>query len=162
MCYRKNMITPNVVIREEKKIIGVEARTANAAETNPATAKIPALWQKFFHIVESIPHKTNSHSIFGAYTKYESDHRGAYSLLVAAEVSSFDEVPDGLHALILPGGKYMIFTAEGQMPQALIETWGQVWEYFTVEGEDERAYTTDYELHDPSNDARVEVYIAVK
>ena len=62
----------------------------------------------------------------------------------------------------LVAGRYRMFVAQGQMPQALIETWGQIWNNFTGEGEDERAYTTDYEVHDMNNDTRVEVYIALK
>ena len=156
------MITPIIVTKDEKHLIGVEARTSNAAETNLETAKIPALWQRFFQVVQSIPHRKNSNIIYGTYTKYASDHHGEYSLIIASEVKSLGSVPDGMVTATLVAGRYRMFVAQGQMPQALIETWGQIWNNFTGEGEDERAYTTDYEVHDMNNDTRVEVYIALK
>ena len=45
---------PNIVAKDEKKIIGIKARTSNSAEANPQTTKIPALWQKFFQFEEKI------------------------------------------------------------------------------------------------------------
>lgn len=157
------MITPTLTHQsEKKKVIGIEARTSNAAEANPAAAKIPALWQRFIQTEGSIPHKTDDHIIFGVYTKYASDYRGEYSLLVSCEVNRLEDVPEGMQAMTLAAGKYLMFVAEGGMPQALVATWGQVWEYFSGEGEHKRAYTTDYERHDMRNGSRVEVYIAVK
>lgn len=155
-------MTPSIVTTGEKKIIGVETRTSNAAEANPPTAKIPTLWQQFFQIAGSIPHRKDSNIVFAAYTNYESDHTGEYSFIVSSEVSSLDEVPKGMVAATLPGAKYMKFVAEGQMPQELIKTWGRVWEFFATEGRGERAYTTDYERHEMRHGSRVEVYIAIK
>jgi predicted transcriptional regulator YdeE len=162
MLIEKTIMKLNVVTKEEKKIIGVETRTSNSVEANPQTAKIPALWQKFFQVEEKIPNRKNADTMLGTYTNYESDHNGEYSLIVSSEVSSLDDIPNKMVGIAIPTARYLVFTAEGQMPAALIETWAQIWQYFSANPEYQRAYTTDFELHDKNNESRAEVYIAVK
>jgi predicted transcriptional regulator YdeE len=60
----------------------------------------------------------------------------------------------------LAEGKYKVFYGEGEMPQVVIDLWGQVWQYFASEGAEERAYTTDYEWYETYG--KVHVYIAIK
>ena len=156
------VIKPNVVTKDEKKIIGIEARTSNSAETNSQTAKIPTLWQKFFQLEEKIPNRKNADVILGTYTNYESDYNGEYSLIVSLEVGSLDDIPDEMVGAAIPATRYLVFTAEGQMPAALIKTWTQIWQYFSANPEFQRAFTTDFELHDKNDESKVEVYIAVK
>lgn len=153
---------PNVITREEQKIIGIEARTSNVAEANPQTAKIPALWQKFFQVEEKIPNRKNTDTILATYTDYEGDHTGEYSLIVSSEVSSLERIPNDMVGAVIPSARYLVFTAEGQMPAALIETWAQIWQYFSDNLEYHRTYTTDFELHDKNDESKADVYIAIK
>jgi predicted transcriptional regulator YdeE len=67
------IMEPIIDTQEEKKIIGVEARTSNRDEANIHTGKIPALWQKFFQIEASISNRKSTNTILGTYTNYESD-----------------------------------------------------------------------------------------
>jgi predicted transcriptional regulator YdeE len=62
----------------------------------------------------------------------------------------------------IPAARYVVFKAEGQMPAALIETWAHIWQYFSQKPPYQRAYTTDFELHDKAKASRVDVYIAIK
>src|SRR5215472_9061012 len=89
------------------KVIGFEARTANALEGDRVTAKIPGLWKRFFEqtLEERIPNRTHPGKLFGVYTNYESDHTSMYSLIVSAEVSSLDRVPEGTMGLMIRAGK---------------------------------------------------------
>jgi predicted transcriptional regulator YdeE len=66
-------------------VVGVAARTTNRAETDPAVAKIPGLWQRFFSEQEQIPGRLDPDVVYGVYTAYDSDHTGEYSLIVGAE-----------------------------------------------------------------------------
>lgn len=152
----------NPVTRDEQKVIGVEARTSNAAEADPENGKIPALWQKFFEVQAKIPNKKNADTIIAAYTDYESDHTGEYSFIVSSEVGSLENVPEGMTGAVIPAARYLVFLAEGQMPVALIETWKHIWQYFSETSEYQRSYTTDFERHEKNNDSKVEVYIAIK
>ena len=62
--------------------------------------------------------------------------------------------------LTLPAGKYLKFSQQGDMPQAVVACWQAVWAYFSAEDcPHTRSFTTDYE-HYISAD-QVDIYIAV-
>ena len=156
------MSKPNLITIDGKNIVGIEARTTNRAEMVPQTAKIPALWARFFQVEGAIPNRTDPGVALGTYTRYESDYQGEYSLIVGAEVGGPGDVPAGMAGLAIPPARYLVFTAEGEMPGALIKTWKEIWQYFSNTSEYQRAYTTDFERHDKNAESRVEVYIAIK
>jgi predicted transcriptional regulator YdeE len=145
-----------------KHIVGVEVRTTNRAEMVSETAKIPALWARFFEVESAIPNRIDPGVVLGTYTRYESDHHGEYSLIVGAEVSVPGDVPEGMAGLTIPPARYVVFTAEGKMPGALMRTWMQIWQYFSAASEYQRAFTADFALHDQRLPAGVEVYIAIE
>lgn len=152
---------PQLLAQPELRLIGIETRTINSDERTPSTAKIPALWRRFFQegIADTIPNKKPDGRLIGAYTQYESDHTGPYSLLVGSEVSSLKSIPSGMTGLTIPAGQFLVFTAQGQMPNALIDTWTHIWDYFSQGTSHKRLYTADYEVH--RSNERVDVYIAV-
>ena len=80
---------PRVEVRGEFTVVGTEIRTTNEAESDPATAQIGLHWQRFYEnaLVERIPSRTDADVLYGVYTGYESDYRGAYSHLITCEVS---------------------------------------------------------------------------
>ncbi len=96
----------------------------------------------------------------GVYTGYESDHTGQYELTVGMAVDASTQVPDGLVRVSIPAGRYLLFDAEGDMPGAVINTWQEIWRYFSKPSDHVRAYTTDFELH--RGPKAVGIYIAVK
>jgi predicted transcriptional regulator YdeE len=153
---------PKLLIKPEIKLIGIEVRTINREEMDPSTAKIPGLWGRLFQekIAERIPNKKTDGHLLGTYTKYESDHTGPYSLIVGLEVDNLESIPSGMTGLTIPAGLYLVFTTQGPMPKALIDTWVCIWNYFPKESSHMRLYTTDYEVHH-GND-KVEIHIAVK
>lgn len=155
---------PSIVTKDEIKLIGLEIRTINQQEMDPTTAKIPKLWERFFaeEIAEKIPNRTDAGTLLGTYTNYLSDHTDKYSLIVGAAVNSQDEIPEGMTGLTIAPAKYLVFPVEGEMPQALGEAWGYIWNYFGNGTEHERTYTADFELYDLNNPSKVDVYIAIK
>lgn len=153
---------PKLITRDAFTAAGIEVRTDNAREMNPATARIAGLWQRFFqeNIPGSLPDKKPAGVPLGIYTDYESDHSGGYTLIAGMETAQAGMTPAGMRVVTIPAGKYLVFTASGAMPQALIETWGTVWTYFSSNPRYTRAYTTDFEEY--LSDDKVAVYIAVK
>ena len=153
---------PSVTTRAAINAIGIEVRTNNTLEMDPSKAKIPVLWGKFFQ--EGIPEKISSkkpNSVpLGIYTDYESDHRGPYSLIASVETTDLKSIPNGMRGLTIPSGKYLVFTSAGRMPQALIETWMYIWNYFSKSSNYTRTYTTDFERYESKE--KVEIHIAVK
>jgi predicted transcriptional regulator YdeE len=64
--------------------------------------------------------------------------------------------------LTIPREKYLVSTGNGELPGAVIQTWGAVWQYFEEQTRDKRAYTVDFERFDRREPSRVEIDIAVK
>ena len=139
-----------------KTINGLQVRTKNADEMNLDTLKIAPLWARFF--AEIMPRfGTTPPPLYGVYSNYESDAMGEFDVLVGTDVL---EESDGIKSVTLEAGKYLVFTAKGELPQAIIETWSQVWAYFEDPSIDERrAYKTDFEHYISKDEA--EIYIGV-
>jgi len=139
---------------------GLPVRTTNAEESGPTSAKIGAHWQRFFaeshH--ERIPKTADK--LLGVYTDYESNHMGAFSLITGFEVSSVEDLPDGIVGVQIPEQDYLVFHAEGEMPTIVIETWGAVMAHFVANEEYERTFTADFELY--PNENEVDIHIAVR
>ncbi len=157
-------VHPRVEVCDEFTVVGTEIRTTNEAESDLTTAQIGAHWQRFYEsaLADRIPNRADAAVVYGVYTDYESDYRGAYSHLIACEVSDGSEAPPAMKTLTIPGAKYLVFTGNGELPGVVIQTWGAVWQYFEQEVGDKRAYTVDFERHDQREPSRVEIYIAVK
>lgn len=143
---------------EEKKICGLMTRTKNAEEMNLETGKIGPLWKRFDETVE-VDYK-NGYRVYGVYHDYESDASGMYSLL--AGTNQLDAKSSAkLETITIKGGKYLVFSASGDIPKIVVETWGKVWGYFSNgNAEYERLFTTDFEYYVDQNE--IEIHIAVK
>lgn len=145
---------------EEKLIYGISTRTKNSNEMNPATAKIGTLWQKFDNKVE-VNYK-GGERVYGIYHNYESDAHGEFDVLAGYETSN-----DELDTVKIQKGKYLVFNKifegidDSARIQAIIETWGKIWEYFSDEvSQYKRAYKTDFEYYKNQNE--IEIYISIK
>jgi len=143
-------------------VLGIDVTTSNAAETDPDKARIPALWGRFYgeDVLSRLPGKKAPVLPVGVYTDYESDHNGQFRVLAGAAVEEGIVPPDGFGQVTLPAGRYVMFRGEGQMPDAVIQTWMSVWRYFSEPRGHVRAYTADFELH--RGPSAVDIYIAVR
>ncbi|HRD71372.1 MAG TPA: GyrI-like domain-containing protein [Legionella sp.] len=131
---------------------GLAVRTKNRDEFNPETAKLPNLWQQFYSSNPSL-----NPLIFGVYSGYESDANGYYDVTVGTiNINPSIE----LSSVTINSGNYLVFQGKGQMPQAIIETWQRIWDYFTETSPYQRCFVTDFEKYNKSNE--VEIYIGVK
>lgn len=140
------------------EVTGFVIRTTNADEANPSTAKIGKLWAKFdTNAAQKLDEKSK---VYGLYTNYESNFTGAFDVIACSDTLSPEILPNSVK-LNVTSGKYVTFSATGDMPQAVIDLWGVVWSYFGSENcPHERAYTTDFEYYKSAHE--VEVSIAVK
>ena len=148
---------PNIqkVEVQAKTVKGLQVRTKNADEMNPETQKIAPLWGRFFN--EILPTLGERATVYGVYHNYESDAQGAFDVLVGADTL---EVTEEMKSVEIQAGKYLKFSVKGELPQAIIDTWMQIWAYFDDPSIDERrAYETDFELYKSADE--VEIYIGV-
>lgn len=140
-------------------MIGIECRTSNSSEEGPYD--IPQLWNRFYSedIISKIPNKVSS-EVVALYCDYEGDYTKPYSLIIGCAVTSLFIVPEGMVAKMIPGGFYALFTAIGEYPACLIETWGAIWQIDL-----KRTYTGDYELYGDRFTSRVpkevDIFIAI-
>ena len=143
---------------KEKKIYGLSARTRNADEMNPSTARIGRLWQEFDKTVE-VDYRSGNR-VYAVYSNYESDMNGEYSILAGTDQPNAKSAR-ALETKVIPAGKYIVFRAKGEVPAVVFEAWGKVWEYFSGKNAKyERSYVTDFEYY--VNQSEIEIYIAVK
>lgn len=155
-------MNPRIIQRNETKVIGLEIRTSNEIEAQPAQSRIPEAWKKFDEMKDGIPDRTNTHFAFGLYSDYESDNKGLYSLAACSEVRALDRVPKGMVGKIIPPGRYLVFTAKGEMPRAIMSTWEGIWKYFSNGTSYKRTFTADFEVYDKQRPDDAEIYIAIK
>ena len=133
-------VTPGHHIQSQPAfaVIGMACRADN---DRPET--VGAFWQRLFAegIWDRIPNKADDR-IISLYTDFETDHTGAYTLLIGARVTDVDTVPEDMVAIQVPPARYAVFTSTGPMPDALLATWQRVWDSGLV-----RAYTTDFDVY---------------
>lgn len=149
----------NVVEMGEKTIYGISTRTTNANEMNSETAKIGKIWQKFDNEI-SVDYQ-GGERVYGVYYNYESDANGEFDVLAGCEKKN-----DTLDKTVIQNGKYLVFEGKAKSAsdnariQAVIETWGKIWEYFNNESSEyKRVYKTDFEYY--KNQSDIDIYISV-
>ena len=151
----------NVITIAEKTIQGMSTRTRNSNEMNPETAKIAALYEDFYKNI--VVDYQQGARVYGVYFDYESDASGMFSVLAGADRIKSSTIE--LQQVKIKAGDYLVFKGEGEMPQAVIDTWMKIWEFFS-EGNTEnnteykRAYVTDFELY--KSETQVEIHIGIE
>lgn len=144
------------------KIIGISTETTN--ENGKSTEDLGKLWGRFYseNIASQIPNK-ESDNIYSIYTDYETDYKGKYTSIIGLKVKSLDSIPNGLIGREFNGGKYNKFVASGEMPNAVMKTWTEIW---NKENELNRKYTVDFEVYGEKSQngeiSEVEIYIATE
>ena len=144
------------------KIIGIETRTTN--KNNQAQQDLGSLWGKFFseNLIEKIPNKS-SYEIIAIYTDYKSDYTEDYTTIIGMPVSTLNEIPDGLIGREFHADQFKKFIAKGEMPQAVVNTWIDIWQR---DQELNRKYAYDFEVYGEKSqhgeNSEVEIYIGTK
>jgi predicted transcriptional regulator YdeE len=145
----------------EFKIIGISIRTTN--KDNQSAIDIGKLWGQFYadNLMEKIQNKL-SDDVYSIYTDYKSDFTDEYTTIIGLRVSSLDIVPKGLVGRQFPSGTFQKFIAKGPMPQAVVDTWMEIWKQ---DKELKRKYSYDFEVYGGKSqngaESEVEIFIAV-
>lgn len=144
--------------QKEKFFIGLELRTNNEECSLAMSAHKDKFFQK--NIPSIIPNKIDD-NILALYTDYEGDYTKPYSWILGCEVSSLEQVPEGLVGKVIPDSKYAVYTTKGGFPQGLIAAWQDIWKSNLP-----RSYTSDFEVYrsdfDPQHNPEIKVYIAIE
>ena len=143
------------------RIAGIKVRTTNRDESSPDRAKLGSLWERFFQ--EGIPGKVANQvpgsAVYGVYSEYESDLNGEYSVTAGVQIDP-SATGEGFNYVDVSGGEYLVFEGKGAMPEVVIETWRNVWEYFSNASEFKRAYITDFELYKGMDEVAIHISVS--
>lgn len=160
-------MNPEVVKQTGFTVIGISGRTGNAKEMT-ADGIIGKMWGRLFQegLLAKIPNKSDQ-NIVAVYTDYASDHNGEYTYVLGARVTSDAEVPAGMVAKKIPGGKFAVFTTEkGPAAKVVPELWIQINSLPKTAAAGDRRYQADFEIYDeratdPQN-LQTDIYIGIK
>lgn len=146
---------------------GLSLQTSDAIEAQPATARVPLLWRRFYS--EAVPARLSANASNGrvvcVYSSFENGALGNYAVTAGVQQIRDHACPSGLVRVSVSSGEYLRFTTYGTGQAAIAQTWQRIHEFFahaehSLAGRFERAYTADFERYgDPDS---VSVFIAVK
>ncbi len=142
-------------------IIGISTRTTN--KNNQSKEDLGKLWERFFseNIIEKIPNKS-SYEIISIYTDYKSDFTDEYTTIIGLQVSTLDEIPNGFIGREFKPDNFQKFTAKGEMPKAVLDTWVDIWQR---DGKLNRKYNYDFEVYGEKSqngqNSEVEIFLSV-
>jgi predicted transcriptional regulator YdeE len=149
---------PHVAELPAFDVIGITTRTSNEDEFS-GNSKIGPLWGAFIGGGgKSIPNAVDE-TIFSLYTHYESDHQGAYDVILGRSVQPGTQAPAAMIAKHIPAATYLVFPAESRTRAAIVAAWKGVYCYFDEPGAPKRAFTVDFERY---SDNGVELFIAIR
>ncbi|OJU82500.1 MAG: AraC family transcriptional regulator [Chlamydia sp. 32-24] len=141
-----------LVKMSEIKLIGLCVRTSYEQEINKMKGSIFPCVQKYFHqrLAKKILNCKSSGTTYCAYTKYESEHKGAYTYFIGEEVCEFTtELQEGFRQLVIPKQQYAKFTTTpAPMPDVIVNAWEEIWEMTPKQLGGHRSYKTDFEVYD--------------
>jgi predicted transcriptional regulator YdeE len=144
----------------QRYVVGLPVVTSN--EGGRFQKDVPPLWERFFRekMAEKIQNRLDS-SIWAVYTDYQSDFTKPFTYLIGCRVSDLKTIPPGMIGVEIAPSAYAVFTARGQFPQSLAQTWQAIWNSNL-----KRAYTTDFELYppdfNPKEKSEIKIYISIK
>lgn len=128
------------------QLVGLSIRTTN--QNGQAAEDIGALWGKIMssNVLARIPHQSKQETI-SLYYDYEGDWTQPYSCLIGVPVERVDDpLPEGLVAVSIPEQAYTLFEAKGPMPDAVAQTWKNIWQH-----PPKRNYQFDFEVYDANS-----------
>ncbi len=151
------------------KLVGITARTSNAKEMNPETAKIGSTIGRYFenNLGAKIPNRVKPGTTYCVYTDYETDENGEYTYFVGEEVESFGSLDPMFETRTIPAQQYAKFNVgPGTMPDVCINAWMTIWKMKSEDFGGKRTYIADFEIYDerasdPTNTI-LDIYVGIK
>ncbi|PKA11647.1 GyrI protein [Leptospira meyeri] len=151
---------------ESMVLVGITARTSNAKEMT-GNGKIATLWQRFWEegILSQIPDPLVPSEIVVAYTEFETDENGEYTILIGTKVGSANSLPPHLTAISVSESDYLQVPTEwGPISEIGINTWKKIWS--EEKYRKNRSYKIDLEIYganakDP-NHSQFDIYLGIR
>src|SRR5438105_9398023 len=102
--------TPERRRGQSMRVAGLALRTDNAAESQPATGKIPGLWQRFRseHWFDRLGDLGAFGPPVGVYSAYESDASGSFQIIAGREVAPHAALAAPLQTVSVAHRAYLV------------------------------------------------------
>lgn len=156
----------NIMNLEAFTLVGISTRTTNAAEM-AGDGEIPKLWQRFYGegVIQQIPNALKPGEIIAAYTDFESDDTGAYTLIIGAAVAPGTKAPAGMVTKEVSASPYLrIPTERGSLAEIGVAAWVKIWQNQPLRSA--RAFRCDLEIYGAAaanpDDAEFDIYLGLK
>ena len=157
---------PKIVTKDEFKIVGMKIFGEN---TN---TEIVELWQKFMPRIGEIKNllniDINKNICFGmCYPSEEMNETGEFEYIASIEVSSLDDIPQGMVGRTIPRQKYAVFTHKG-VADKIKETYKYIYGTWQPKSGCELVKAPDFEYYDErfdadnQEDSEMDIYIPIK
>jgi predicted transcriptional regulator YdeE len=147
-------------------LVGISTRTTNAAEMTGA-GETPKLWQRFYSegVIQQIPGALRPGEIIAAYTDFESDDTGPYTLIIGAAVRPGTKAPAGMALKEVRAARYLrVGTERGRLAEIGVAAWVKIWQDQPLRNE--RAFECDLEIYGAAaanpEDAQFDIYLGLK
>ncbi|ENJ9655498.1 AraC family transcriptional regulator [Clostridium botulinum] len=158
-------IQPVIKVIPEVKVIGIKGKTTLKNNL------LPALWNAFNKSSSKIINKAEPLKYYGICENDRPNNQFGenvtYSEIVGIEVTSFDYIPEGMIAKVIPQGKYVVFTHKGSIYK-LQETYEYIWGTWIPFSKVEIDMRDDFELYDGgfkganNHLSEIDIYIPIK
>lgn len=147
------------VHRPPVTVVGVEVRTDNESEMKGA-GKIGGLWRTFADKrAELIPFGIAEDTLpVAVYHDYDGDHTAPYTLLIGVEWPLETAPPPGWVKREFAASLSHVWTAQGDMPDAVIDAWQTIWTYYEKANDRRRSFEADLERYTPDG---LEIHLGV-
>lgn len=162
-------VTLRPLIRELDGVTLVGIRGTTTLREN----RLPDIWRNFNSRIEEIKNRVEGVRGYGVcevdpdFNINEFDDNTLSTHFIGVEVNSIDELPEGMEAKVLCGGKYAIFSHKGKM-NTLPMTYDYIWGTWVLCSGFEVDQRDDFEFYDerflgPDNGlSEFFIYIPVK
>lgn len=132
-------------------VLGIYARAGN-----DNLAQIGDLWHRFQEMggLAGIAARTGD-SVYCVYCEYETDAKGAFTVLIGCGVDADAEIPEGMMKLAIEAGRFFVFEPVGELPRSVFETWAQIWSMPI-----DRRYQADFDRY--GSDGKVTIHVGVR
>lgn len=142
------------------KIVNLKSQTTlglvyKGANTN---GEIPAMWQVFNARFSELKPKNNT--CYGLCYMDPLDQSFAY--MACAAVDTIEDIPDGMETMVIPEGKYAVFTFSDHISQ-IKPFWDQIYQTYLPENQLIPLNQMSFELYDERfmQNGSCDIYIPV-
>lgn len=152
---------PKFVTRDEFIVVGAEfvGKSHNG--------EIPKLWhESFLPRLGEVQHGVNDGVLYGVCSVVGTGKGECYSYIASREVSSLDDIPEGMTGIVVPACKYAVFTHHGPL-ETIKDTYNHIYETWLPSSGMEWGDGMDFEYYDArfkgsAEDSEIDLYVPVK